>query len=380
MAHDDGYDNSFSYDTENDDLDKERISESLTCKKCAKEFIIGTKGSSELKELCSQCYAAAVDDLLLVEKEVTGDTASDSSNLKDKEVVEDEGKVIATIINSVLFLPTHSQQNEDKVDGDDALNETQNYTDANGVDVNSKDFLRLFFTDETSVSMQIGGEEQLYTQKKFHHGPHRCFLDLEVRSVLPLLLNYYLLSAIAMEKERVVFHSRCWIEHKALRRRYILLAILRSKCLHVRYDFILLDPDGNIISLLCGISKMAPFVFLPDVPVDHAAVKEILSRYICDPDNKLALIPGHPDKDEYGHFIVDGFDPLAAALDGGGNSKRKRTQRQVQQGDAVDRTTAKTKTKAKPQTKAKRKSKAKPQAKPQVKKPRKGSAKEVRNI
>jgi Leucine-rich repeat (LRR) protein len=62
-----------------------------------------------------------------------------------------------------------------------------------------------------------------------------------------------------------------------------------------------------------------------DVMLDHAHAKELLKRHICEPQHKLALIFGTPDKDEYGHFIVDGFDPLAAALDGGvGKRKRKR--------------------------------------------------------
>jgi hypothetical protein len=32
------------------------------------------------------------------------------------------------------------------------------------------------------------------------------------------------------------------------------------------------------------------------VPVDHAAAKKVLSHCICDPDNKLTLILGHPGK------------------------------------------------------------------------------------
>ena len=55
---------------------------------------------------------------------------------------------------------------------------------------------------------------------------------------------------------------------------------------------------------------MHPFTFLPDVPVDHAAASEVLSRYICDPQNKLALIIGKPNKVEYGHFIAGDFDPI----------------------------------------------------------------------
>ena len=73
----------------------------------------------------------------------------------------------------------------------------------------------------------------------------------------------------------------------------------------------------------------ASFTFLPDVPVDHAAASEVLSRYICDPQNKLALIIGKPNKDEYGHFIAGDFDPIANAMDGGSMGKRMRVQRDL---------------------------------------------------
>ena len=43
------------------------------------------------------------------------------------------------------------------------------------------------------------------------------------------------------------------------------------------------------------------------VPVDHAAAKKVLSRCICDPDNKLTLILGHPGKNECGRFIAAGY-------------------------------------------------------------------------
>ena len=144
-------------------------------------------------------------------------------------------------------------------------------------DYNAITFPGPFFTDESSVSLHVGGEAQLYTQKKFSHGPHRCFLNLEVRS--KLLLNYFFLSAIAMDKEKCVFYSRCWIEHKSSKKQYLMLAVLRSKCLHVRYEFLLCDyKDGKSVFMLCGVSKMALYVFLPDIDVNHDEAKDILSR------------------------------------------------------------------------------------------------------
>ena len=101
------------------------------------------------------------------------------------------------------------------------------------------------------------------------------------------------------------------------------------------------------------------YVWLPDVELDHARAKELLKRYICDPQHKLALIPGTPDKDEYGHFIVDGFDPLEVAL-GGVIPKRVRNRPNVFVGGASDDN------KSKPPTKGKAaKRKQQPKKKPQ---------------
>jgi len=168
----------------------------------------------------------------------------------------------------------------------------------------------------------------MFARKKFDHGPHRCFLDLEAISNLPKLFNYFVLSAVALDKEKKVFYSKCYIQHKVTGKRYLLVAVLRSKCLHVRYDFVVVDEeDDNAVSLLCGISKMNPFNFLPDVKVDLEAAQEILARFLCDPKNKLALVEGHADKDEYGGLIQNGdFDPLQMGLGGAKAGKRSRKQ------------------------------------------------------
>jgi hypothetical protein len=85
MALDDGYDNSFSFD-ESDDGDMTKDvgqCDALTCKKCAKEFLLGTKGSSELKELCSKCHSEQINDLLALD-EIADDSALSSLHPKDK--------------------------------------------------------------------------------------------------------------------------------------------------------------------------------------------------------------------------------------------------------------------------------------------------------
>lgn len=194
------------------------------------------------------------------------------------------------------------------------------------MEFNSLAFTQCFYSNETSFSLFVGGVDQNYARKRFDHGSHICFLDLEALSNLPKLFNYFILSAVALEREKKVFYCTCYIEHKATKRRYLLLAILRSKCLAVRYDYVVCDEeDNNCVSLLVGITKMNPYNFLPDVEVDLAAAREILRSYLCDPANKLALIEGQVNKDEYGHLVgSDDMDPLQLGLDGGSSAKRSR--------------------------------------------------------
>lgn len=199
--------------------------------------------------------------------------------------------------------------------------------DCDNTEFNSIAFTECFYGKETSFSLKVGCNDQNYARKRFDHGPHFCFLDLEALSKLPKLLNYFVLSAIALAHEKRVIYSTCYIEHKALKKRYLLLAILRSKCIGVRYDFVICDEeDGNCVSLLVGISKINPYVFLPDVKVDLTTARETLRSYLCDPSNRLALIEGHPNKDEYGHLVgSDDVDPLQMGL--AGNSAGARTRK-----------------------------------------------------
>jgi hypothetical protein len=227
---------------------------------------------------------------------------------------------------------SNPKRGDEKNDGDDDSKEINEKNDEDAmkvqedVEFNSRAFLEEFFTDDTTHTLNVGGIQQLFTQKKYHHGPHLCYWDLEIRSKLPNMLNYYLLSAVAMKKEHKAFYAMCWVESPHKKTRYILLAVLRSKCLQIRYEFVLCDvEDNNNVFILCGVTKIMPYIFYPDIPIDHEVYIPILSRYICDPQNKLALIPGTADKDEYGNFIAGGFDPIADGLAGDNSRKRRRT-------------------------------------------------------
>ena len=86
------------------------------------------------------------------------------------------------------------------------------------------------------------------------------------------------------------------------------------------------EEDDNCVSILAGITKMDAYNFLPVVEVDLEPAKDMLTAFLCNPKNRLALIEGHPNKDEYGSLNADGdFDPLQKGM--GGISSRKRARK-----------------------------------------------------
>jgi hypothetical protein len=98
MSNDDGYDNDIYNDDDNDDdanngvkksgadPNRQDDAESLRCKKCDIDFVVGTKGSSELKELCSKCHAA-IRNILNECNTENGDGAMQSVQQQEAEVI-----------------------------------------------------------------------------------------------------------------------------------------------------------------------------------------------------------------------------------------------------------------------------------------------------
>lgn len=74
MSNEDGYHNVIDFDDDqsidDDDADYHQTvegdnHETLACKKCGTRFIVGSKGSSELKEMCAKCHKAANSDVII---------------------------------------------------------------------------------------------------------------------------------------------------------------------------------------------------------------------------------------------------------------------------------------------------------------------------
>jgi hypothetical protein len=290
--------------------------ESHTESHCCRDYITSEKAK------------ALIEKLLVSSSSNSNISSSGSSGAPSTAGVSTTASSTAPSAITTTTSTAGTTSTNDSTNGEDAKKEDP--------DFNSRAFLEPFFTDEVSNPLPVGGIEQLYTLKKYHHGPHRCYLDLEIRSRLPNMLNYYLLSAVAMKKEGKVFYALCWIRSNKTSKLYILLAVLRSKCLQIRYEFLLCDQeDNNNVFQLCGVKSMMNYTFLPDIPINHDECVQILSRHICDPENMLALIPGVANKDEYGHVMVGGFDPFALALDGGKKPKRDRTKRNLEDEEII---------------------------------------------
>jgi hypothetical protein len=287
------------------------VEDTFVCTDCSETVTRDQKGCSALKKLCVTCKNAERDILL-------GNNQKKASNsLRNTRLAnEDRGSE-----NEESDIEGESSSKKDK----ETVNLPENSTE-DTVDVNSAGYFASFWSDDPSVQLVVGGEEVLFSEKKYHHGPHKCYMDLEVTSVAPLCFNYYVLAAVAMVKDKQVLYSRCWVEHKSKGDRYLLLCVLRAKCIKVRYDFLLWDKETHVIYLVCGIKKMGAYRFLPDVTVDHKEAVEVLCAYLNEPKNQLALMPGRANKDEYGNMLpLDGYDAIAVGIEGLTSKRNRKT-------------------------------------------------------
>jgi hypothetical protein len=349
---DTSFDNTI-YGTDDDDENDSGDETELKCKKCSLQFRTNDKMCSKLRELCAKCFKEDKDLVnslqdtkklanLAESPDVHTEAGEEDNPEEDNSASKESGPPVGVTTSNKDNTDTSaaskesglplgvtssdtSTTNEDNTDTNKTANATIEIDEENAM--SPEDILMAsFHTNEASHTAMIGGGDgQLYVHKKFAHGPHKCLVDLEAQSKIPLMQSYYLLSALACtNKIRSALYSRCWVETKKGGKLYLLLCILRAKCLHIRYDFLLWDPVSCVVFLLCGISKMSAYRLLPDRVVDHEFAVNLLKEYICNPKNSLELRPGSANKDEYGALMSSGFDPIEAGVSGAKSSKRER--------------------------------------------------------
>ena len=279
----------FAFDSDDDNSD-ERI-QLITCAMCKATFNSNEKGVSILKSQCVSCCRKSRLDMLAA----LGESEVDDNS----ELLVDESAV-----------PQES--------GSSILSPERGNKDEEGNEMGS--ILHQFNCNEDSFTVNIGGYNQTYCRKKFISdggSSVKCFLDLEMLSMIPLLFNYYVLSAVLGKDGSYVNYSRCWVSKNSDGKQYVVLCYLRTKCNKWRCDSVLYDPtESGKIFLLTGLSKMKQYTFLPEVSLDHDWAKSILETYLRDPKNKLAWDPQGdvPNKDETGNWILDGWDPVEEGL------------------------------------------------------------------
>ena len=130
------------------------------------------------------------------------------------------------------------------------------------------DVMRGFASKEISFDVFIGGIWQTYVRKKFDmdllNSPVHLYVDLEILDKSDKLFNYMLLSAHFNSKTKTLALSRAMVRNVTTQAKYIVLAILRTKCNKPRYDP--LELQSNNYSLLLYIHSC----YLILLPIRHS--------------------------------------------------------------------------------------------------------------
>jgi hypothetical protein len=102
-----------------------------------------------------------------------------------------------------------------------------------------------FMSKEVAFQLEIGGIPQCFVRKQFRMDSNRtvihCFVDLEVQDKTPPLYHYNVLSAHFNSTLKTLCLSQSVVKHVDNQAKYIVLAILRSKCTGPKYEAVLMD-------------------------------------------------------------------------------------------------------------------------------------------
>jgi len=215
---------------------------------------------------------------------------------------------------------------EDACDSSYAL-QTNKKTDAKKGRSNTRghQFLDDFMTTEASFSIEYSGRSHCYARKKFQMdgATLRLFVNPEVMASIPPLFNYYVLGAHFNTSTKIIHLSMVRTRNYKTGKEYVILCYLRTKSARPRYDVVLWDVDSEVVILWTGISKhVLELDYLLDEEVDSDQMGVHLVKFLTPLfwDSKNG-----PNKDEQGHLIVDGFDPIVEGQLAATNEKvRKR--------------------------------------------------------
>ena len=252
------------FGSSDDDSDEE--GENLVCKTCAKEFISSEKGCSAFKSVCASCSekekALVTDDDIdqpAVDVNENADENDDDTKKPDENASE---QGTGTEELPAAEAPTTVSAEATTAD----------------VDPYYKRYLDLYLSCTGTVSSELAGSHQTWVQKRYRMDSAQTslifFLDLEFLDKCPLLTEHLVLAAVANKHHKMFSHARVVVVD-SIGRKFIVAAILRTKCVGPRYCVVLVTVADWTKIFRVDISKFrADYTAVPSDTFDHEQVMD----------------------------------------------------------------------------------------------------------
>lgn len=160
-----------------------------------------------------------------------------------------------------------------------------------------------FLSKEESLPMEIGGISQCFVRKKFKMDPIssvvKCYIDVEVIDKSPPLYNYTILSAHCNSSLKTLVLARAIVKLANSRKKFVVLAVLRTKCTSPRYDVVLMDVVNTKEIFRVPLSKFKKdYVYCIEENFDYAFCSDAFQKWLFN--NKLVWDKTKPNKLEDG--------------------------------------------------------------------------------
>ena len=232
-------------------------SDPIECVECRAQFLETDTGCSAFRELCPDCFSK--------DKNCIDDEADDADS-KQTPIVDEEEDESAD--------GSSKQQEEDEEngqhveEGDDGHKNQDENCDAS-LKAYKQRMIDVFLSGDITNSTTVAGTDQTFVRKTFKMDkagtPLRLFIDLELKDKCPLLYDYFMLSAHVNSKTKQFVHS--WVVVKDnMGRKFIVMCVLRTKCVEPRYDAVLISCTNltNVFRVIGTTKFFKNYVTLPD--------------------------------------------------------------------------------------------------------------------
>jgi hypothetical protein len=292
----------FSAGSDNDDNED---TETLVCLRCQDVFSCNARGCDLEERICPVCVKKEMSDVI---QQIIDDDKKDDST---PNVEETNALTIASAKTPADAETTAEEAMETA--GEVVIPPAKQTDHARIRRVTA--ILEALLGDDVSVTIAMAGRDQTYVKKRFKTDKSTIvtlFIDLETIDSIPLLFDYLVLSGHVNSKLKRACFSRVVIRDSH-GKKYVLLCILRTKCVNPRYDVLVLDVACTdpllAVTRQLGLTNLFKFfTFLPDEPFDHGYALEQLKAYVHRAN--LVWTKEGPNKDACGRLMSDGFSPF----------------------------------------------------------------------